>query len=219
MKRLLTLICTLCLAVPLWAQEKPDALMWFDSGMLFYGAKSAHLSSDDFARTVKSWKAGKTLVAISAETTPEMITRLILEIPLQDVRYSLTLDKDRIAASAATERYHRTLPETEGIPYTSADTKPVFVDGKMEDWIRRKVDELYPRECWENGIQGRVIVQFTIDQQGRTGNVKVVKGVAPQLDRIAESIILIIPDWRPARDADGKPVKVSYNLPLIFRHQ
>ena len=218
MKRLTSLLFTLCLCASLWGQEKPEAQMWFDSGMLFYGNKSANIVSDNFAQIVKSWKVKKVHIAISAETPPEKISQLIFCFPFEDVSYSLSLDKDRIAASAATERYYRSLPETEGIPLMSADTPPLFLDGKLEDWIRRRVDELYPRECWENGIQGRVIVQFTIDEQGRTGKVKILKSAAPQLDKIAERIILTMPDWKPALDASGKPVRVSYNLPLVFKH-
>ena len=218
MKRFTSFLLALCLSVALWGQNVPTQ-MWFDSGMLFYGNKSANVSSDSFGSTVKSWNAGKVHIAISAETAPETISQLIMSVPFADVSYSLTLDKDRIAAGASTERYYRNLPETEGIPYASADTKPFFVDGKMEDWIRRRVDELYPRECWENGIQGRVILQFTIDEQGRTGNVKVLKSAAPQLDKVAERVILTMPDWKPALNAEGKPIKVSYNIPLIFKHQ
>lgn len=218
MKKIITILLSIGLLGTAWAQDKPDALLWFNSGMLFYGNNSAHLSSDDFAKTVQSWNLEKAHIAVSAETAPETLSQLIYALPLEDVSYSLTLDKDRIAACASTERYYKALPQTEGIPFASADTKPIFQDGKMEEWIRRRVDELYPRECWENGIQGRVIVQFTIDEHGRTGNVKILKEAAPQLDRIAERIVLMMPDWKPALNAEGKPVKVSYNLPIIFRH-
>ena len=218
MKQLISIVFALCLCAAAWAQEKPDSPMWFDSGMLYFGNKTAHVTSDTFASTVGAWKVGRVHIAISAETTPEMIIQLLMAVPFKDVSYSLTLDKDRIAASSATERYYRNLPETEGIPFTSADVKPLFVDGSMEEWIRKKADELYPRECWENGIQGRVLVQFTIDENGRVGNVKVLRGAAPQLDKIAQRIVLSMPDWRPACDAAGKPIKVSYNIPIIFKH-
>ena len=219
MKRLISVLFTIFLSAMLWGQDKPDAQMWFDSGMLFYGNKSAHINSEDFAKTVKIWTSGRVHIAVSAQTPSEAISQLLVSIPFTDVSYSLTLDRDRIAAGAATEQYYRKLPQTEGIPATSADTKPIFVDGDVAQWVRTKADVLYPRECWENGIQGRVIVQFTIDEQGRTGNVKVIKSAAPQLDRIAERIILSMPDWKPALDADGKPIKVSYNIPVVFRHQ
>ena len=218
MKKIFAILLAIGLMGNAWAQNKPDAQLWFDSGMLFYGNKSAQLNSDNFAKTVKSWKLEKAHIAVSAETAPETLSQLINDLPLENVSYSLTLDKNRIAACASTERYYKALPQTEGIPFASADTKPIFQDGKMEEWIRKRADELYPRECWENGIQGRVIVQFTIDEHGRTGNVKILKEAAPQLDRIAERIVLMMPDWKPALDAEGKPIKVSYNLPIIFKH-
>ena len=217
MKRFITFLISVGLGAAAWAQQ-PGAQMWFDSGRLFYGTKTADLRSENFAKTVKGWKVGKVHIAVSAETPPETISQLIFSLPLEDVTYSLTLDKDRIAASAATEQYYKRLPETEGIPFASADTQPFFRDGKIEEWVKRRVDELYPMECWENGIQGRVIVQFTIDEQGRTGNVKILKSAAPQLDKIAERIILTMPDWKPGLDASGNPIKVSYNMPIIFKH-
>lgn len=218
MKKIIIILLFIGLMGTAWAQNKPGAQLWFDSGMLFYGNKSAQLTSENFAKTVKSWKLEKAHIAVSAETAPETISQLIYALPLDNVSYSLSLDKDRIAACASTERYYKALPQTEGIPFASADTKPFFQDGKMEEWVRKRVDELYPAECWENGIQGRVIVQFTIDEHGRTGNVKILKEAAPQLDRIAERIILTMPDWKPALDDEGKPIKVSYNLPIIFKH-
>lgn len=219
MKKIFSLIFILCFSAALWGQERPDAMMWYDSGMLFWGSQSANVNSDSFDKTVGAWKVGRVHIAVSSQTTPEMISRLILSVPFKEVSYSLSMDKDRVAASSATERYCRSLPQTEGIPFVSADTKPSFVDGKMEEWVRKMADQLYPRECRENGIQGRVLVQFTIDEQGRTGNVKILKGVEPQLDKAAERIILSMPDWKPARDADGNPVKVTYNLPLVFKYQ
>ena len=217
MKRIITFLLAIGLCAVAWSQQ-PGVQMWFDSGRLFYGAKSADLRSDNFAKTVKAWKVSKAHIAVSAETPPETISQLIFSLPLEDVTYSLTLDKDRIAASAATEQYYKKLPETEGIPYASADTPPYFRDGRLDEWVKRRVDELYPRECWENGIQGRVIVQFTVDEQGRTGNVKILKSAAPQLDKISERIILTMPDWKPGLNAEGKPIKVSYNMPIIFKH-
>ena len=192
--------------------------MWFDSGTLYYGDKSVSLNSDNFAGIVKTWAVDKVHIAVSAETAPEVISQLLMSVPFKDVSYSLTLDKDRIAASAATELYYRNLPQTEGIPFTSAPTQPRFVDGNMEDWVRNRADALYPRECWSNGIEGRVMVQFTIDEQGRTGNVIILRKAAPQLDRIAERIVLDMPDWKPGLDENGNPIKVSYNLPIVFKH-
>ena len=218
MKRFSSFILALCMSAVLWGQDIPKAQMWFDSGMLFYGTKSANIISDNFLKTVQSWKIDNVHIAVSPETTPEAISQLILSVPFSKVSYSLTLDKDRISGSAATEQYYRKLPQTEGVPFNTVDTPPYFVEGKVEEWVKLRADVLYPRECWENGIQGRVILQFTIDEQGRAGNVKILKSAAPQLDKIAERIILSMPDWKPALDASGKPVKVSYNIPIVFRH-
>lgn len=216
MKLFTSILFALCISANIWAQDRPDALMWYESGMLFYGDKRVPVSSGDFAETVKSWNAGKVHISVSATTPPEAISRLILDMPLADVSYSLCLDEKRIASAASTEVYNRNMPVTEAVPFVSAEVKPVFTGGDLMKWVDRRVDELYPMDCWESGIQGRVIVQFTIDEQGRTCNVSTVKGADPRLDKAAERIILTMPDWEPARDGYGKPIKILYTFPVIF---
>lgn len=76
----------------------------------------------------------------------------------------------------------------------------------------------YPKECQEEGIQGRVVVKFVIDKSGRVTNARVTKSVHPYLDKEALRVVNSMPRWTPGKQK-GKPVKVTYTVPLMFRLQ
>ena len=70
----------------------------------------------------------------------------------------------------------------------------------------------------ENGISGRVICTFVIDGKGKITGVEVLRSVDPNLDREALRVINMMPDWKPGKQ-QGKPVRVRYTLPVVFRLQ
>ncbi|MDR1454133.1 MAG: TonB family protein [Tannerella sp.] len=74
----------------------------------------------------------------------------------------------------------------------------------------------YPVVAAENGISGRVSCSFTINRDGSIVDAKVIRGVDPTLDREAIRVINAMPKWKPGKQR-GKPVRVNYNLPVLFR--
>ena len=74
----------------------------------------------------------------------------------------------------------------------------------------------YPEEARKNGITGKVFVSFLISSSGRIQNVEVTKTVHPLLDAEAKRLVSIMPDWKPGTQA-GKPVDVSYQMPVEFK--
>jgi protein TonB len=84
---------------------------------------------------------------------------------------------------------------------------------KFREYIARNLK--YPEVAAENGIQGRVFVQFVVEPDGRVSNVKVVRGVDPALDREAVRVVESSPPWKPGKQR-GKPVRVSFTFPIIF---
>ena len=76
----------------------------------------------------------------------------------------------------------------------------------------------YPEEAAKNNIQGRVVVQFVVKKDGSIGDVKVVRGVNPDLDAEAIRVIKSMPDFEPGK-MNGEPVNVWYTLPLSFKLQ
>ena len=81
-------------------------------------------------------------------------------------------------------------------------------------WVNERL--VYPEIAKENGISGRVTLQFTVKTDGRVTNVKVLRGVERSLDKEAVRVVSQSPKWKPGMQ-DGKPVKVTYTFPVIFQ--
>ena len=76
----------------------------------------------------------------------------------------------------------------------------------------------YPAVAEENGIQGRVTVQFVVEKDGSVTDVKTMKSVDPSLDREAERVVRSMPKWIPGKQ-NGSAVCVKYFVPVVFRLQ
>ena len=77
----------------------------------------------------------------------------------------------------------------------------------------------YPEAAQNKGIQGKVVVQFVVEKNGKVGEVKVARGVDPDLDREAVRLCKTLPAFSPGRNAVGDPVRVWYTLPITFKLQ
>ena len=76
----------------------------------------------------------------------------------------------------------------------------------------------YPVIALENGIQGRVICQFTVWKDGSIRDIVVLRGVDKSLDKEAIRLIESMPKWKPAKQR-GKAVACKYTVPVSFRLQ
>ena len=76
----------------------------------------------------------------------------------------------------------------------------------------------YPQISQENGVQGRVIVQFVVNQDGSIVDPQVVRGVDPYLDKEALRVISMMPKWKPGKQR-GKAVRVKFTVPVMVRVQ
>lgn len=97
------------------------------------------------------------------------------------------------------------------------DVKPQFRGGDanaFSAWVNSRLK--YPAPAKENGIQGKVTLQFTIEPNGKVTNVEVLRGVDKALDEEAVRVVSKSPRWKPGY-VDGKPVKVTYTFPVIFQ--
>jgi TonB family protein len=73
----------------------------------------------------------------------------------------------------------------------------------------------YPKEAIGQGISGRVDLLFTIDENGKAGDIR-TRGPHEILESEAERIILRLPDMQPGKQQD-KAVKVYYSIPITFQ--
>lgn len=107
--------------------------------------------------------------------------------------------------------------EEETIPFQLVEEKPKFQGGDANDftkWVNQRL--VYPDVAKENGVQGRVMLQFTVNTDGSVSGVKVLRGVDPSLDKEAVRVVSMSPKWTPGKQRDRK-VKVTYTFPVIFQ--
>lgn len=74
----------------------------------------------------------------------------------------------------------------------------------------------YPPDAYANHIEGRVVVQFVVTKTGAVGQVRVVRGVSPDLDAEAVRVVKLLPDFIPGT-MNGEPVSVWMTLPVVFK--
>jgi protein TonB len=74
----------------------------------------------------------------------------------------------------------------------------------------------YPKVCKEQGLQGRVIVQFVVNTDSTISDVNVIKPVNPHFDKEALRVVKAMPKWKPGMQR-GEPVRVRFTLPVTFR--
>ena len=102
--------------------------------------------------------------------------------------------------------------------FTVVEEMPSFPGGMGEcmKFLSKNIN--YPSISQENGVQGRVIVQFVVNTDGSIVDPVVVRGVDPYLDKEALRVIKMMPKWSPGKQRN-KPVRVKYTVPVMFRLQ
>ena len=109
-------------------------------------------------------------------------------------------------------------PEEQTI-FEVVEQMPEFPDGGMQGLMQFLSKNIkYPTIAQENGTQGRVTVQFVVNRDGSIVDAKVLRGVDPYLDKEALRVINTMPKWKPGMQR-GKPVRVKYTVPVMFRLQ
>lgn len=94
-----------------------------------------------------------------------------------------------------------------------------FPNGGMAGLLKYVADHIkYPTIAQENGTQGRVTIQFVVNKDGSIVDAKVIRGVDPYLDKEALRVVSTLPKFKPGKQR-GKPVRVKFTLPVMFRLQ
>ena len=84
----------------------------------------------------------------------------------------------------------------------------------MGNFMRQNI--VYPDSLQKKGIGGLVLVSFVIERDGSVEAVKAIRTPHPALGQEGERIVKLMPKWKPGRH-DGKPVRVKFTLPIMFR--
>jgi len=102
---------------------------------------------------------------------------------------------------------------------TCVEEQALFNGKPAEEAFRNYVSQnlTFPQIAIENGISGKVFIQFVVDPNGNAVDIQVVRGVDPLLDNEALRLIKSTSGmWTPGKQR-GKPVKVRYTFPIIFQ--
>ena len=108
--------------------------------------------------------------------------------------------------------------DTSGQVFAIVEKMPQFPGGEkaINEFILKTLQ--YPVIAQENGIQGKVVCSFIINQDGSVTDAEVISGVDPSLDREALRIVSAMPKWTPGTQR-GKAVRVKYTMPVTFTLQ
>ncbi len=108
-------------------------------------------------------------------------------------------------------------PNKNGV-FTIVEEMPRFPGGEnalMEHIIS---NIKYPQEAQDKNIQGRVFISFVVEKDGSIDEVKLLKGIGGGCDEEAMRVVKNMPKWEPGMQ-DGKPVRVSYQIPIMFKNK
>ncbi len=99
--------------------------------------------------------------------------------------------------------------------YSQVETSPQYPGG-MDSLVQYLVKNItYPQQSKDQGVEGKVVVEFVVEKDGSIQDVSVKKGLDPLCDKEAKRVIANMPNWTPGLK-DGKAVRVSFALPINF---
>lgn len=135
---------------------------------------------------------------------------LINEVQTNDYQEDSVIKEEEIKPEEKVET------ETDDGFYTVVEEMPAFPGGEsgLMDYIYKNLR--YPFAAANKKIENCVICTFIIDIHGTVTQVEVVQSAHPLLDKEALRVVKSLPKWRPAKQ-HGKPVRVKYTLPIVFR--
>lgn len=105
--------------------------------------------------------------------------------------------------------------DPEATPFVVVEEMPMYPGGDIELLKYIAEHTQYPEIAKENNIQGRVIVRFCVTSKGGVSQVSILKGVDPELDAEAITVVNSLPAFKPGKQG-GKPVPVWYMVPITF---
>ena len=141
------------------------------------------------------------------------------DVEVEDIDINAEVDQDEVI-----EEYVYEAPEIEEEEIQEAEVfkvveeMPEFPGGtaKLLEYIQKNMK--YPMMARESDIQGKVYVQFVVEPDGSISNVQVLRGIGGGCDEEAMRVIKSLPKWKPGKQR-GKPVRVSYQIPVFFKLQ
>ena len=154
------------------------------------------------------------------EEVPDVIEEIKIvedDVKTEEVNFSTEDTKEAVEIKQVEFEEEEEEEEIEQI-FLVVEEQPEFPGG-MAKLMKYFSDNVrYPVVAAENGIQGRVICQFTVWRDGSIRDIVVVRGVDKSLDKEAVRLIENMPKWKPGKQR-GKEVSCKFTVPVSFRLQ
>ncbi|MBU2555331.1 MAG: TonB family protein [Bacteroidetes bacterium] len=152
---------------------------------------------------------------------PKQVTKITIVEDDVEVEDDIEIDVEADAETEMEEYIPQDIEEEEIVEaeiFTVVESMPEFPGGmaKLMAYLGNNIK--YPPLAKESGIQGRVFINFVVETDGRISKVKVLRGIGGGCDEEAVRVVEAMPKWKPGMQR-GKPVRVSYNLPVKFTLQ
>ena len=130
--------------------------------------------------------------------------------------FTLDADNFRLSIQTTEENPVRIVEKSNDTIYDIVDQMPQFPGGEkaMMEFIGKNVK--YPQRAKDEGIQGRVFIQFVVEKDGSIGEVKLLRSIGGGCDEEGIRVVKSMPKWTPGQQA-GKAVRVHYTLPIFFK--
>lgn len=155
---------------------------------------------------------------VPTEETPQVVSEEVPVAPStneEQVENELeAVEEETLENTPAEETLENALVE-ESV-FDAVEQMPEFPGGRDQLNKYYESNLRYPEVAIENGIQGRVIVQFIVNTDGSISDATVIRSVDPACDEEALRVINSMPHWTPGQ-TNGKNVRVRYTLPVTFR--
>lgn len=161
-----------------------------------------------------------------AEYNTDKDTQSIIDYPMMEREleyiYNFTLalanQKDAPLFHATSSEGKKTKGQDGIIQYYECDQMPTFLNSSdprkfLEQWVYQYLK--YPATAVRDGIQGRVLVEFVIEKDGKVSNVRVVRSVSEELDHEAVKVVAASPKWKPGK-VNGQKVRCRMTVPVEF---
>ena len=139
------------------------------------------------------------------------------DVEVEDIEINADVDQNEVIEEyVAPEIEEEEIQEAE--IFTIVEEMPEFPGGmnKLGEYLAKNIK--YPQMARETGIQGRVFITFVVEKDGSVTNVQVLRSLGGGCDEEAVRVVKSMPKWKPGKQR-GKPVRVSYNLPVNFKLQ
>lgn len=166
------------------------------------------------ARRLRALVLGPAMLAALAVVNIPAVASALTDVAAARLSQASPIDSGKDTKSPAAAQ--PSAPADEAVVLVNHERTPEFPGGEAELYRFMAMNIKYPAEAMDAGQEGRVVVGFTVQADGKVTDPRILRGVCPALDREALRIVGMMPDWIPGT-RDGQPLNCSMAVPVQFK--